>query len=133
MRVDLLVLIRTFVNEFLRNEFPRFFILIRTFVIIEAHIQRHTLDLLLKQITLIKEQDHRALIEPSRIADFFKEIQGFNNTISGGILVQDLIVFTDRSHENHSSNILEAMNPFLALIPLTANIEDFELNFLNRE
>jgi len=102
-------------------------------VVIEAHRQRHLLDLLGEQVTLVQEEDHGCVPEPPGIADFLKQVQGFHHPVGVLILVEHLVVLADGGDEKDSRDILKAVNPLLSLVPLATDIVHLELVAINHE
>jgi len=125
--------VSTAIFELRSNELDRLVVIISPFVILEGSGEGHTFDFFGEEVTLVEEQNDACLFEPSRVRYLIKERQSLSHTISGLVLEASLIVLTDGSHEQHGSNTLEAVNPFFALVSLTADIKHLKIIAINRK
>jgi hypothetical protein len=94
-----------------------------TFVIREIVLHWAYWQLLLETIDLVEEENDGCLDEPPRIADGIEECEGFLHAVDGLVLEEQLVVFRDGNEEKDGGDILEAVNPLLALGSLAADIE----------
>lgn len=85
--------------------------------------QQATLDLLLKEIFFIEEQNDRCVDEPLVVADGVEQAQALVHAIRRLVLVKHLVVLRQGHAEYDRCHVLEAVYPLLALGPLTADIE----------
>lgn len=93
------------------------------FIVWKIILHRADRKLFLEPINLVQEQDDRGLDKPPRVADGVEERKGFLHTVDGFILEQKLVVLRDGNKEKDRCDILEAVDPFLALRPLPADIK----------
>ena len=94
-----------------------------TFVVREVVLHWAHWELLFEPIDLVEKQDDRGLDEPSGVADRVKERQSLLHPVHGLVFEEKLVVFRNSDQEEYRGHILEAMNPFLPLGPLSTNIK----------
>ena len=73
---------------------------------------------------LVEEEDDRRPDEPSRVADGVKERQGLLHTVDVLVFVEELVVLGDGDEEDDGCDVLEAVDPLLALRTLSSDVED---------
>ena len=83
-------------------------------------------DFFFEQISLVEEEDEGGLDEERVVADVFKEVQGFDHSVGGGVFEQLLIVLGDGRHEDDRRDPLETMDPLLTLVTLATHVVHFE-------
>ena len=106
---------------------------IRSRVLRKANGQVRSLYFLLKQILLIQKQYDRRVNEPFIVADRVKQTQALVHAISGLVLVKHLVVFAQSHAEDDRCDVLETVDPFFALGPLAAHVEQTKVEVLERE
>ena len=95
----------------------------RTIVVVEADRQVDGLDLLLEEIVLVEEQDDGGLVEPLAVADLLEQRDGLVHAVDALVLVQLLVVLARGDAEDERSDVLEAVNPLLALVSLATDVD----------
>lgn len=81
----------------------------------EADAEGRLLDLLCKQVLLVEEKDDGGVDEELVVADGVKQHQRFMHAIRGLILMQHLVISTERHTENYGCHILKTVDPLLSL------------------
>ena len=76
------------------------------------------LDLLLKQVALVEEQDERRFDEKCVVANVLEQIQRLHHAVGGRVLEELLVVLGDRRDENDGRYAFETVDPFLPLVAL---------------
>ena len=84
------------------------------------------LDLFLKKISLIEEQDNWDMWKCLVVDDRLKYVARFQKTVCSPIFKENLVKLTWRRKKQDRSNIFKALEPSLALRPLSANIHKVE-------
>ena len=64
------------------------------------------------------------LHEPPRVANRIEEGERFLHAVDALVLIEHLVVLAQSNQEDQCSDVFEAMDPFLSLRPLTANIKE---------
>jgi len=95
MGVDSLLPVAILGLELLLHVFGCSLEIITTGVVWEILNQRYSCDLVSEQVTLVEEQNHGCVTEPSTVANLIEQLESLNHSVSLVILVQQLIVFAD--------------------------------------
>lgn len=103
------------------------------FIIWEIFVQRNLCNFLLEKILLVQEEDHGRPHKEAGVADFLEQREGLLQAIGGGILIQPLVIFRNGCHKEHGIDIVEAVDPLSAFVPLATNIKEAELSLLDLE
>lgn len=119
--------------------FGRSLSVVTTGVVREVVHQWGAANLLLEKIDFVEEKDDTGPEEPSRIDDGIEKYKALHHSVLQQVsllwlmamrrthlftfLQQKLVIFTQRDAEYDGGNILEAVDPFLPLASLAANIE----------
>ena len=123
MGVDLLGLVLVERDESVENVVAGGGVVWATLVVGEVVLHGADGKLLLEPIDLVQEQDDGCLDEPSRVADGVEQCEGFLHTVDGLIFEQQLVVLGDGDKEQNGGDVLEAVDPLLALGTLTTDVE----------
>jgi hypothetical protein len=107
--------------------------LVRPGVLGKTYGERRALDLVLEQILLVEEQNDGRVDEPLVVADRVEETQRLVHAVGRLVLVQDLVVLAERHAEDDRCDVLEAVDPLLALGALAAHVEQPKVEVLERE
>mmetsp|Transcript_17612 Transcript_17612/g.27665 ORF Transcript_17612/g.27665 Transcript_17612/m.27665 type:complete len:205 (-) Transcript_17612:17-631(-) len=96
--------------------------------IIKGHRDRHLFDLLLEQVVLVEEQEHRFTAKKLALDhDGFEQVDGLHQTVRLVVLKQLQVVVADGDHIQHRIDVLvNETHPFLALRSLSAHIGKLE-------
>ena len=84
------------------------------------------LDLFFKKISLIEEQDDWDMWKCLVVDDRIKYVARFQKTVCPPIFKENLVKLTWRCKKQDRCNIFKALEPSLALRPLSANIDKVE-------
>jgi len=121
--VDLLGLVLVERDESIENVVAGGGVVWATLVVGEVVLHGADGKLLLEPIDLVQEQDDGCLDEPPRVADGVEQCEGFLHTVDSLIFEQQLIVLGDGDKEQDGGDVLEAVDPLLALGTLTTDVE----------
>jgi hypothetical protein len=77
----------------------------------------------LEQIRLVHEQDDARLSEPPRVGNALEETGRLVHAVNVRVFVERLVVFGDGDEEDEHVHVLEAVDPLLALRPLSSHVE----------
>ncbi len=80
-------------------------------------------DLLREEVLLVEEEDDGGVDEPFVVADGVEELHALHHAVHLLVLGQHKVVPGEGHAEDDGSHALEAVDPLLALGPLTANVE----------
>lgn len=72
---------------------------------------------------LVEEQDDGGLVEPLAVADLLEQRDGLVHAVDALVLVQLLVVLARGDAEDERSDVLEAVNPLLALVSLATDVD----------
>mmetsp|Transcript_17333 Transcript_17333/g.51777 ORF Transcript_17333/g.51777 Transcript_17333/m.51777 type:complete len:342 (+) Transcript_17333:168-1193(+) len=133
VRIDVFLVCAVEVFKLCSDVLSGRFVVATTIIVGERNLKIMFLDLLLEQITLVQEENNRCACEPSTVADFVEQLQRFMHTVDSLIFIQSLVVLTEGHEENHSSHVLETMNPLLSLTTLATHIDHLEVCVVNRK
>lgn len=133
VRVDLLLFGLVQGNETVEDIVASRGVVGTTLVIREVVLHRANRELLLETIDLVEEENDRGLDEPPGVADRVEQSQGFLHTVDGLVFEEQLIVLGDGNEEQNGGDVLEAVNPLLALGSLTTNVEHAVCEVTNNE
>jgi len=126
MCIDLLGLVLVQGDKTVEDVIASGGVIVTTLVIWEVVLHWGNWKLLLKSIDLVQEQNDGGLDEPSGVTDRVEKGQCFLHTVDSLIFEKKLVVFGDSDKEENGGDVLEAVNPLLPLIPLSANIVHLE-------
>lgn len=104
-----------------------------TRVVGETDAQRASLDLLLEQVLFVQKENDRRVDEPLVVADRVEEAQRLVHSVGRLVLVEHLVVLAQRHAEDDRRHVLETVDPFFALGPLPAHVEQPKVEILERE
>jgi hypothetical protein len=79
--------------------------------------------LLFKQVALVQEEDQTGILEPFRVDNLRKQLEGLVQPILRLVLVQHLIELGERSDKHDGVDIIKAMDPLASLVTLATNVE----------
>jgi len=113
--------------------FRSFLVGVVAVILWKAHRQRFMFDFLLEQIRFIQKQDERGGSEVAGIGHDIEQLEGFRHRIQLILFIQILIVTRQRRHKQDTVHRVEAMNPFVPLRSLSADIIDVEHCVFDRE
>lgn len=133
VRVDLLLFGLVQGNESVEDVVASRRVVGTALVIGEVVLHRANGELLLEAIDLVEEENDRGLDEPPGVADRVEQSQGFLHTVDGLVFEEQLVVLGDGDKEQNGSDVLEAVDPFLALGSLTTNVEHAVCEVTNDE
>jgi hypothetical protein len=68
-------------QKFILDEGESIVVITTSNVLLKTGIQVNSLNLLLKKVPLVEEQDHCRISKPSAVANFFEKFQGFVHTV----------------------------------------------------
>mmetsp|Transcript_1604 Transcript_1604/g.2830 ORF Transcript_1604/g.2830 Transcript_1604/m.2830 type:complete len:366 (-) Transcript_1604:303-1400(-) len=80
-------------------------------------------ELLTEEVLLVEEENHGSLTKEGRVADFVKENDGLIDAVHGVVFEEVLVVLVDCSDKDHSSDIVESVDPLLTLVTLATDIK----------
>lgn len=123
MGINLLRLVLVQADESVQDVVAGQGIVVSTFIVGEVVLHWADRKLLLETIDLVQEQNYRGLDEPSRVANRVEKGEGFLHTVDGLIFKQKLIVLGNSNEEKDGGDILEAVDPLLALRTLSSDVK----------
>lgn len=133
MGVDLLGFVLVEADETVQDVVASSGVIWAAFVVREVILHRADGELLLESVDLVEEKDNAGLDKPSRVADTVEEGQSLLHTVDRLILEEQLVVFGNSNKEEDRSDVLEAVDPLLALRSLSTNIEHSVSEIANDE
>lgn len=71
----------------------------------------------------VKKENDRYRPEPPVIPNGFEKVKGFAQSVLTGIFAQDHVVRRAGRHEDNGRDVIEALDPFTPLVPLTAHVK----------
>lgn len=71
----------------------------------------------------VKKENDRYRPEPPVIPNGFEKVKGFAQSVLTGIFTQDHVVRRAGRHEDNGRDVIEALDPFTPLVPLTAHVK----------
>mmetsp|Transcript_19571 Transcript_19571/g.31105 ORF Transcript_19571/g.31105 Transcript_19571/m.31105 type:complete len:262 (-) Transcript_19571:70-855(-) len=92
---------------------------------------RHPLNLVLEDVLLVEEQNHRGLAQRRIVAHVVKQLELIRHRVGAVVLVEHFVVARQTRDENHRNHVLKTVNPFSALRSLSTNIDDMNHFFLH--
>ena len=84
--------------------------------------------LLLKEVPLVQEDDHRGLREPLVVAHLLEELQRLVHAVGRPVLIERQVVLAERDDKDHGRHILEAVHPLATLVTLATHVHKLELD-----
>ena len=133
MTIDLFGGGLVFGNELSLDVFSRRVEFIWSCVLRKTNGQKTALDLFLKEVLFVEEQNDRSVDEPLVVADRVEEAQTLVHAVGWLVLVQHLVVLGQSHAEYDRCHVLETMNPLFALGPLAADVKQTEVEIFKRE
>jgi len=129
----LLVLALVEVLELHLNVGRRVLVRVRAFVLWKTDGERTVPDLLGEEVFLVEEEDNGGVDEPLVVADRVEELHALHHAVHLLVLGEHEVEPAERHAEDDGRHALEAVDPLLPLRPLTADVEHFEFESLERE
>ena len=92
-------------------------------VIGKVRCQWRSKQLLLEDIDFVEEEDDARPDEPAGVDNGIKQQQALHHTVLINGFEEHLVVLAEGDAEDDRRDVFEAMDPFLALAPLTTNVK----------
>lgn len=89
------------------------------------------MNLFLKEVILVEEDDDRDATEAPVVDNGLEDIQRLNQSVCHPVLQDCLVVSAGGHKEEHCSHIIETVKPFLPLRSLASDINESKLDTLN--
>ena len=102
-----------------------------TCILREAYRKINSRNLLLEQILLVQEEDHRGVGKPLVVAYLFEEFQGFLHPVGHVVFVQLQVIFAKSNAKYDRLHVLKAMHPLFAFAPLSPHINHPKVNLVD--
>mmetsp|Transcript_16373 Transcript_16373/g.26855 ORF Transcript_16373/g.26855 Transcript_16373/m.26855 type:complete len:342 (+) Transcript_16373:165-1190(+) len=93
-----------------------------TTVVVKAALHVDAFDLLFKEIAFVEEEDDGGVAKPLAVANLVKERDGLVHAVDALVLVELHVVLTESDAEDERRDVLEAVDPLLALVSLASDV-----------
>lgn len=123
MGINLLILGLIQAHEAMENIVARLLVVLASLVVGEVVLHGREGKLFPEAIDLVEEENDGSLDEPARVADGVEEGEGFLHTVYSLVFEKKLVVLGDGDEEEDGGDVLETVDPLLALGTLSSDVE----------
>jgi len=121
---DVAGLVVVHLDEFVLDEFDSVVVVSASSVVREAKFEVVDEYLVLEEIDFVEEDDDRFVAEPSTVAEVVEELNRLVHSVHGFVFEQSLVVFAEGQAKDDRPDSFEAVDPFLPLRPLAADVDE---------